>query len=113
MDFIITVGLSFALILVALLVFRYVGLPVYRIEAINIKTLLESVLNQTATEADWDVFIGMPIRHNPELDDIRVECAMLAITEMTVQRGVVIFSDTGRAQLEQQLHILNKQILNR
>ncbi|MDG1819337.1 MAG: hypothetical protein P8H31_05850 [Porticoccaceae bacterium] len=113
MDFIITVGLSFALILVALLVFRYVGLPVYRIEAINVKTLLESVLNQTATEADWDVFIGMPIHHNPILDDIRVQCAMLALTEMTVQRGLVVFSDTGRAQLEQQLQSLNKQILNR
>ena len=113
MDFIITVGLTFALILVALLVFRYVGLPVYRIEAINIKRLLESVLAETATEDDWDVFTGMPIHHNPELDDIRVQCAMLALTEMTVRRGLVIFSDTGRAQIEKQLKTLNRLILNR
>lgn len=110
MDFIITLGLTFALILVALLVFRYVGLPVYRIEAINIKRLLESVLAETATEDDWDVFTGMPIHHNPELDDIRVQCAMLALTEMTVRRELVIFSDTGRAQIEDQLKILNRQI---
>ena len=89
--------------------FRYVGLPVYRIEAINIKRLLESVLAETATEDDWDVFTGMPIHHNPELDDIRVQCAMLALTEMTVRRGLIVFTDTGRAQIEEQLKILNKQ----
>ena len=111
MDFVITVGLSFVLILVALLVFHYVGLPVYRVEAINIQRLFESVLNESATEDDWDVFIGMPIHQAPELDDIRVQCAMLADTEMTVRQGLVIFSDTGRAQIEEQLKIINRQIL--
>ena len=110
MEFIITVGLSFALILVALLVFRYVGLPVYRIEAINIKRLLESVLDKTATYDDWNVFVGMPIHHNPQLDDSRVQCAMLA-PEMSLRRGLVIFSDRGRAQIEEQLQILNRQLL--
>ncbi len=113
MDFIITLGLTFALILLALLIFRYVGLPVYRIEAINIKRLLESVLNETATEAGWDIFIGMPIHHNPELDDIRVQCAMLALTEMSLRQGLVIFSDHGRAQIEELLNMLNRQILQK
>ena len=111
MDFMITVGLSFVLILVALLVFRYVGLPVYRIEAINIKRLLKSVLDETASEADWDVFIGMPIRHDPQLDDIRVECAMFALTEMSLRQGRVVFSDQGRAQIKQQLQIIERKIL--
>jgi hypothetical protein len=111
MDFIITVGLTFALILVALLIFRYVGLPVYRIEAINIKRLLESVLDETATESDWDVFIGMPIHHDPKLDDIRIQCAMLALTEMSLRQGLVIFSDRGRVQIKEHLQILNRQIL--
>ena len=62
-DFLIT-ALTTALILVALLVFRNMGLPVYRVEAINIKDS-ESVLDETASEADWDVFIGMPIRQRP------------------------------------------------
>ena len=110
MDFIITVGLSFVLILAALLVFRYVGLPVYRVEAINIKKLLESVLDERASEADWDVFIGMPIHQNPQLDDIRVQCAMLADKEMTLKQGRVIFSDSGRAQIEEQLRIIKLQL---
>ena len=111
MDFLITLGLTTALILLALLVFRYVGLPVYRVEAINIKRLLDSVLDETATEADWDVFIGMPIRHDPVLDDIRVQCAMLADTEMRLRQGRVVFSERGWAQLEEYLKIISRKYL--
>ena len=59
-----TIALSFALIFVALLVFRYVAPPTYRVEAINIKRLLELALSENITTADWDVFIGIPIRHD-------------------------------------------------
>ena len=113
MDFIITFALTTALILVALLVFRYVGLPVYRVEAINIKRLLESVLDETASEADWDVFIGMPIRHDPVLDDIRVQCAMLADTEMRLSRGRVVFTERGRVQLEEHLKTISSNYLQK
>ena len=44
MNFIITVALTFIVVMLALLVFRYVGLPIYRVEAINVQRLLESVL---------------------------------------------------------------------
>lgn len=111
MNFFITLLLTFALILIALLVFRYVGLPIYRVEAINVKVLLESVLEQQATEADWDVFIGMPIRHNPQLDEIREQCAMLAEHDMTVSRGRVCFSATGRAELAELLQRINTDLL--
>ena len=111
MEFLITLALSFALILIALLVFRYVGLPIYRIEAVNVKVLLESVLNQQATEADWDVFIGMPIRHNPQLDDIRAQCAMLAERDMHVRDGRVYFSSDGRAELTAMLTRINTELL--
>lgn len=107
MDFIITVALTFIVVILALVVFRYVGLPAYRVEATNIVRLLESVLAQTATTADWDVFIGMPIHHNPELDKIRVKCAMLEASEMTERRGRVIFSAAGRLELQQILNQLS------
>ena len=55
-NFLLTVFLSFIVILVALLVFRYISPPVYRVEAVNIKRLLESALNSDVTSADWDVF---------------------------------------------------------
>ena len=107
MDFIITVALTFIVVILALVVFRYAGAPVYRVEAPNIERLLESVLAQTATTADWDVFVGIPIHHDPELDKIRVQCAMLETSEMTEQRGRVIFSAAGRSELQQILNQLS------
>ena len=110
MDLLITIALSFCLILLALLVFRFVGLPVYRVESINVKTVLEAVLYETATVADWDVFIGMPIRHDPELDEIRLQCAMLAASTLTERAGLVIFSSQGREQLVQILDRVNSKL---
>lgn len=107
MNFIITLVLTLLVVMLALVVFRYVGLPVYRIEALNIERLLKSVLAQTATSADWDVFTGMPIHHNPELDKIRMQCVMLEASEMTECDGRVIFSAAGRLQLQQILNQLN------
>ena len=107
MNFIITVALTFIVVMLALLVFRYVGLPIYRVEAINVQRLLESVLAETASTTDWDIFVGMPIRHDPELDKIRVQCAMLEVSEMTERRGRVIFSVAGRLKLQQILNQLS------
>ena len=111
MNFFITLILSFALIFTALLVFRYIGLPVYRVEPINVKVLLESVLEGQATEADWDVFIGMTIRHNPDLDEIRLQCAMLAETEMSLRDELVHFSSAGRSELTAILTRINSDLL--
>jgi hypothetical protein len=108
-DFLITVALSFGLIVLALLVFRYVGMPIYRVEAINIQILLESVLNNTATTADWDVFIGMRIHQSPELDKIRQQCAMLAESEMIERNGKLVFSERGLTQLREILTSLSEQ----
>ncbi|MDB4309048.1 hypothetical protein N9913_01940, partial [Porticoccaceae bacterium] len=99
MNFIITVALTFIVVMLALLVFRYVGLPIYRVEAINVQRLLESVLAETASTTDWDIFVGMPIRHDPELDKIRVQCAMLEVSEITAEHGLVRFSPAGRREL--------------
>ena len=111
-DFLVTVVLSFAVILVALWVFRYLGVPVYRVEAINIKVLLQSVLNESATTADWDVFIAMPITQDAELDDIRVQCAMLEESTMTERHGLVFFSATGREQLTQLLSQVERKLIS-
>lgn len=100
MEFLITAGLATLLIGLALLLFRFVGIPYYRLEPSNVRRLLQTVLDETATTSDWDVFIGMPIRYNPELDEIRRRCRSVAETEMTERTGKVIFSARGRAQLE-------------
>ena len=111
MNFFVTLILSFILIFIALMVFRYIGLPIYRVEPINVKVLLESVLEGQATEADWDVFIGMTIRHNPDLDEIRLQCAMLAETEMSLRDDRVHFTAAGRGELSAILTRITSELL--
>jgi hypothetical protein len=76
--FIVTVLLSFIVLVIALILFRYVGVPVYQVRAINVQAILKLAISGQATPSDWDVFISIPIRHDIELDKIRCECAMLA-----------------------------------
>ena len=109
-NFLLTVVLSFFVILVALLVFRYISPPVYRVEAINIKRLLESALNSDVTSADWDVFIEIPIRHDPQLEEIRHECAMFTASEISERQGMMVFSRTARQKIVDFLEQVNQKI---
>ena len=110
MTFIVTVVLTFLLICAALLVFHYAGVPVYRVDATNVQVLLQSVLNETATEDDWDVFIAVPIHSDPELDKIRLHCAALAAHDMAVRQQRIQFSASGRKQIEAMLNEIKTKL---
>ena len=109
-NFLITLLLTFAIIILALLVFRYFAAPVYSVEPINVKRFLECLLNGQATAADWDVFTGMPIRQDQELDEIRCECAMLAPLEITERDGLMVLSEPGHRQITHLLDRIDKKI---
>ena len=97
-SFIFTVLLSFVILVIALVLFRHVGVPVYQVQAVNVQAILKLAISGQATASDWDVFINIPIRHDIELDKIRYECAMLA-PEITEQQGVLVFSLASRQLL--------------
>lgn len=97
-SFIVTVLLSFIVLVVALVLFRYVGVPVYQVRAVNVQAFLSLAISGQATPLDWDVFIGIPIRHDAELDKIRCECAMLE-NEITERQGKLVFSESSRQKL--------------
>jgi hypothetical protein len=97
-SFLVTVLLSFIVLVLALVLFRFVGVPVYQVRAINVQAFLNLAISGQATSSDWDVFIGIPIRHDLELDKIRCECAMLA-DEITERQGKLVFSESSRQTL--------------
>lgn len=99
MNYVLTLLLTLAFVLVAMWVFMRVGTPTYRIDRNNIITLLELVLAGDATENDWHVFIGVPLRHDRELQDIQKRCAALTETEYTGAQGDRLFSSRGLAEL--------------
>ncbi|MEA3300519.1 MAG: hypothetical protein U9R22_09875 [Pseudomonadota bacterium] len=97
MGFVMTLLLTFAVILVALWVFIRLGPPVYRLERRNLIALLELVIAGRASEADWDVFTGFPIHHDPALAEVQRRC--IAIAEREYRGGAALFTREGLREL--------------
>jgi len=102
-NYLLTLLLTLGVVAVALWVFIRVGTPVYRIERDNVVALLELVLSGKATENDWQVFIGIPLRHNSELRDIQKRCEELTETEFTGNKNDKLFTSRGLVELEKML----------
>ncbi|PCH50507.1 MAG: hypothetical protein COC20_06600 [Cellvibrionales bacterium] len=110
MTYLLTLLLTLGVVVIAMWVFIRVGTPVYRIERDNIITLLELVLSGAATENDWYVFIGIPLRHNSELRDVQKRCEELTETEFTGIQGDKLFTAKGLAELERLLVSLKPDV---
>lgn len=78
MTFLLTLLMTFVLVSVALLVFVRFGTPFYQLKKHNVVTLLHMVVEGEATENDWQVFLGVPIRHNDRLEAVRLKCCEIS-----------------------------------
>ena len=83
MSLLLTLVATFIFVLIAVLIFLRTGPPVYRLEKENVVELLRLVLNGNATTNDWEVFLGLPIRHNEILENIRLRCQVISKVEGT------------------------------
>ncbi len=108
MSYVLTLVLTLAVVLVAMWVFIRVGTPVYRLQRENILSLLRLLVSGRATRQDWDVFVAIPIRHDPLLRDIQERCITIAQTEFTGGPGL-LFSAQGVARLESLLKELEAE----
>lgn len=90
MTFLITLLMTFALVVMALLVFWKLGPPVYRLERRNVIKLLEMVVAGRATDADWDVFTSFPIHHDPQLAAVQQRCIAIAEREYVGRTGLLL-----------------------
>ena len=100
MSYLVTMLLTLAVVVVAMWVFIKVGTPVYRLDRDNVIALLELVLSGRATENDWHVFIGIPLRHDSALREVQKHCEQLAETEYTGHEDSKLFTARGLAELE-------------
>lgn len=104
MNFLLTLLFTFLIVLIIILVFVRIGTPVYRLETKNIIVLLTLVVEGKATENDWEVFLGLPIRHNEQLEDIRLRCQRISELEYIGGTGHLL-TDKG---IEEVKKILTK-----
>ncbi len=105
MNFLLTLFATFIFVLLILLVFMRVGTPVYRLEKKNLKALLTLMIEGHATENDWQVFLGMPIRHNDQLEDFRQRCLEINEREYIGGSGCLL-TEAGIEELKQLLEEL-------
>ncbi len=81
MTFLLTLLMTFIVVLVAIVVFVRIGTPVYQLKKHNVETLLTLVVAGEATDNDWQVFLGVPIRHNEHLEALRLRCCEISERE--------------------------------
>lgn len=110
MTFILTFGLTFLLVMAALLIFWKFGAPVYRLERHNIIQLLELVISGRATDSDWTVFEASPIHRDPLLRAIQERCLSIACEDHGGSHGF-LFSPRGIEKLSEILRELRQQEL--
>lgn len=105
MTFLLTLLLTFCLVLLALVLFWKFGSPVYRVKRENIIALLELVVSGQATESDWEVFCAVPIRDDPDLARIQQKCMEIAAREYLGGRGM-LFTQAGTEEFYRLLESL-------
>lgn len=98
MVFMMTVLLTFCLVLLAVFLFWKLGSPVYRVEKVNVMKLLDLVVAGKATESDWHVFSAYTIRHDLELADVQQRCLEIADREFVGGKGK-LFTPKGQAEI--------------
>lgn len=105
-----TLVLTILIFVTVLVVLMWVRTPRYRIQRHNVITLLELVLSGQASENDWRVFEALPLRHNPELDEIRNRCMEIEEREyIGPGRSGFLFSQQGLDELRELLQSLQEK----
>lgn len=112
MSFVLTLLLTFLIVSLALWVFLRLGAPAYRPDKNNVITLLELVLAGNATENDWHVFMGIPLRHCERLQAIQQRCSDLGETEYVGKCSATLFTEKGTQALKLILEELKHQDLD-
>lgn len=115
----ILITFLFSLIVIGLLAIVVARSPRsrYRPSRADVVALLQAVINGTAQQAQWDLFIGYPMHHDPELDRIRLRCAALTQGDpdtepMASGLGDYLFDRAGREQIAEVLKQLQELIAN-
>jgi hypothetical protein len=108
LTFAATVLLTFLVVLAALYGFWKLGPPVYWLERRNVIALLDMVMAGEASESDWHVFTGVPIRHNPELEAIQRRCLEIAEREYVGGRGY-LFTEAGIEEIRELLEDIRRR----
>lgn len=77
MEFIAAFVVSLLILCLTAAALHFGRSPTYRPSRQEVLALLQGVLDGSTSRQRWDLFIGLPMHHDPELEEIRRRCLML------------------------------------
>ncbi|GAB2520983.1 hypothetical protein [Microbulbifer agarilyticus] len=98
MNLLITVGLTFAVFALVVWGLMHMRTPRFRMERAQFQQGLEDVIAGQADDNEWRVLTGYPMRHDPPLESLRLECLRIEEDEYTGKMPY-LFSDEGIRRL--------------
>lgn len=78
MEFILVFAISLFVLLGVALALAFGQAPTYRPSRESVLALLVDVMEKKSSVERWEMFLSLPINHDPELEQIRQQCLVLA-----------------------------------
>lgn len=78
MEFLFVITVSFFLLIAVAVAFTFGRPPVYRPDRELVLNLLIDVMDKKASIERWELFLSLPISHDPKLEEIRQRCLVIA-----------------------------------
>lgn len=97
---VITLCLSFAIFALIIWGLMHMRTPRFRMERADFQRGLEDVIAGQADDNEWQILIGYPMRHDPPLEALRLECVQIEEDEYTGKLPY-LFTDTGLSRLRE------------
>lgn len=73
-EFVLVFALTLIFLVVLVVFLSFGRAPTYRPSREQVRTLLAGVLDKTTSVEAWDMFLGLPIVHDAELERLRRRC---------------------------------------
>ncbi|SEA37704.1 hypothetical protein [Microbulbifer marinus] len=100
MTLLVTLLLSFCVFALIIWGLMHMRTPRFRIDRKDFLKGLEDVIAGQADDNEWRVLIGYPMRHDPLLEQLRLECLEIEEGEYT-GGSPYLFTDAGLERLRQ------------
>ncbi|AOS96925.1 hypothetical protein AUP74_01488 [Microbulbifer aggregans] len=112
MTILLTIVLSFLVFALIIWALMHMRTPRFRMERRDFLKGLEDAIAGQADDNEWRVLVGYPMRHDPELEELRLECLEIEEDEYT---GMLpyLFTEVGLERLRdvrrRLLDLINQQ----
>ncbi|MFI2813243.1 MULTISPECIES: hypothetical protein [Microbulbifer] len=100
MTVVLTLLISFATFALIVWALMHMRTPRFRMEREQFVQGLEDVITGQADDNEWRVLTGYPMRHDPELEEVRLQCLEIEEKEYTGQMPY-LFTEAGLDRLRE------------